>query len=142
VTFRLLSPEEAAELDERETAWREALGIPDPTPCSAPVGDPHLLVVDSGVRDDATGLVYFDDAVMVEHTDACGHDGDGGLACLLWHLQQDDGLPFSHADDPDAGRWGTRLIPGRYWVRAWTRQDYWGEWDGGIDLVYPEEAQP
>lgn len=126
-------------MDERQAATRAALGIPDPKPAKDPDA-PHLLVVDSGVLDDDTGEVDVEDAVGVQHTDRCGHDGFGGPDCLLGYLEQEDGLHFLHVDNPDED--GTKLVPGVYWVKAWMSRDYWGEWDAGIDLMYPEEAQP
>lgn len=139
-TFRLLSPAEVAELDEREAEWWREHGIPDPHPATGKPDEPHLLIV-SAVTGDAAFEEDYEDAVTVRHGDGCGHDGYGGHCCLLWVLQDQDGLPFLHADHPSPDHTIPRLAPGAYWVQAWTSQDYWGEWDGGIALLYPEEAQ-
>lgn len=99
-------------------------------------GQPHALVVEDEV----------DDGLHVEHTHAC-LDQWGDVGCDVDWNEEWVGLDsFFHRADTKGGEKTTDgLIPGRYWVEAWSSEYHcyaYGttEYDHGIALLYPEEA--
>ncbi|MFE3589379.1 hypothetical protein ACFXOY_17880 [Streptomyces niveus] len=126
LSFWLAEGDESFE-DEREVIY----------PGKQPVnGEPHVLVVEEDPED----------GFGIEHTHGC-LDQWGEADCDVAWNQDWVGLDeFFHralveGDDRTDG-----LIPGRYWVEAWSSEYYsyaYGttEYDHGIALLYPEEAE-
>ncbi|MFF4054586.1 hypothetical protein ACFYZ0_02180 [Streptomyces sp. NPDC001708] len=100
-------------------------------------GKPHALVVEEDPED----------GFHVEHTHDC-LDQWGDVACdVAWNEDWVGLDTFFHRADVEAGDKTTDgLLPGRYWVEAWSSEYYchaYGttEYDHGIALHYPEEAE-
>ncbi|WP_031513748.1 hypothetical protein [Streptomyces sp. NRRL F-5123] len=122
-----------------EIDWDE---IPEERPIvfpgKRPGGElPHVLVVEE----------HPDDGFTVEHMHDC-LDQWGEVACDVAFNEDWVGLDeFFHRADVEAGEKATDgLIPGRYWVAAWSSEYYcysYGttEYDHGVALLYPEEAE-
>ncbi|MFE2104285.1 hypothetical protein ACFXAF_00165 [Kitasatospora sp. NPDC059463] len=100
-------------------------------------GQPHWLLVEDEEED----------ALTVEHTDACLNER-GDIGCdVAYH--EDEGLDwwFRRAVPGDQPSFDSiALRPGRYLIEAWSSRSYchyYGtyEYDGGLALVYPEEAE-
>lgn len=99
-------------------------------------GLPHWLTVEDEQED----------SLAVEHTRGC-LDQWGEIGCDVEHYER-DGLDiwFHRADLGDDGTsYSDGVRPGRYLIEAWSSRSYchdYGtyEFDGGLALVYPEEA--
>ncbi|MFJ1932597.1 hypothetical protein ACIOGZ_07955 [Kitasatospora sp. NPDC088160] len=99
-------------------------------------GQRHWLLVEDELED----------ALSIEHTDDCLNQW-GEIGCdVAFHAE--DGLDlWFHQADTDEGYYGSiGLRPGRYLIEAWSTRswcEYYGTWeyDGGLGLVYPEEAE-
>lgn len=125
--FELLLDDEPLP-DEREVIY----------PGKQPVnGASHVLVVEEDQED----------GFLIEHTHDC-LDQWGEVYCDVGWNEDWVGLDtFFHRADTEAGERTTDgLIPGRYWVEAWSSEYYsyaYGttEYDHGIALLYPEEAE-
>ncbi|WP_329289599.1 hypothetical protein [Streptomyces pseudovenezuelae] len=124
----------AFELDWDEIAEERPILYSGKQPAS---GKPHVLVVEEDPED----------GFHVEHTHDC-LDQWGEVACdVAWNEDWVGLDTFFHRSDAEAGDKTTDgLIPGRYWVEAWSSEYYchaYGttEYDHGIALHYPEEAE-
>ncbi|MEU9044078.1 hypothetical protein AB0D63_20725 [Kitasatospora sp. NPDC048343] len=101
-----------------------------------PAGQPHWLVVEA----DSDHYLY------AEHATDC-LDRQGELRCdVAFH--EEEGLDcWFHRAGIDEGDYGSvGLRPGRYLIEAWSSRYYchhYGtyEYDGGLALLYPEEAE-
>ncbi|MEU5403689.1 hypothetical protein ABZ348_30860 [Streptomyces sp. NPDC005963] len=100
-------------------------------------GQPHEMVVEDHV----------DDGFTVVHMHDC-LDQWGDVGCDINWNEEWVGLDsFFHRADIEHGVTTTDgLIPGRYWVEAWSSEFYchsYGvtEYDHGVALLYPEEAE-
>ncbi|MFD7738083.1 hypothetical protein [Kitasatospora sp. NPDC059800] len=97
---------------------------------------PHWLVVEADP----------DDGLHTEHTADC-LDRHGELRCdVAFHEEEGLDCWFHLAGTEDAGYGSVGLRPGRYLIEAWSSRSwvqYYGTWeyDGGLALLYPEEAE-
>ncbi|GAA0967307.1 hypothetical protein [Actinocorallia libanotica] len=94
-------------------------------------------------------LTVTENFVVIEHGPACENQ-HGGVDCDVAMYEAFDGADsyFVPKDDQAPSFLGFdrfRLRPGQYWVRAWEAEYLnphgWTELDGGITLIYPEEAE-